>query len=339
MVRIDSNKIEAPLYLLNDYKKDRFLEKPLIDHATGNILSKSIYSNSLGLGIKNVTINENKGVFSLETSAKVLVEQYKDGINLNTIERVLDAVNATGIVTISKNEFIEVGKFLRLDITDNIKIEGAKDADIVDSLMSLRGNTKFQATPYKRTKNYGVTFKNNASSFRERLIAYSKLHDIRKDKSLLEVVPYNHLEKEFTNTWRVESNMAQFRKIREHLGVLDTGISSVLNSSAKVNYKLFKKIQKNDIQLELFCLDRDDITMGQVIKEFGYRGIVEHCCYDINIIESILLKKCKGRNGQFYVERKNFEQCISRMLTEQSIDAIDIQTPLIKMIEELLLAA
>jgi hypothetical protein len=339
MVRIDSNKIEAPLYLLKDYKKDRFIQKTLSNPETGNIISSGIYTNGLGLGIKNVTINENKGVFSLETSAKVLGEQYKDGINLNTIERVLDAVNATGIVSINKGEFIDTGKFLRLDVTDNIKIDGAKDMDIVDALMSLRGNSKFQATPYKRTKNYGVTFKNNASSFRERLIAYSKIHDIKKDRSLLDIVPYTHLAKEFDKVWRVESNIAEFRKIREHLGVLDTGINSVLNSSAKVNYTLLKKIQKNDIQLELFYLDRDDITMGQVIDEFGRRYIVQHCCYEINIIENILLKKCKGRNGQFYREKEKFEQCISKMLTEQNMDAIDIQTPLIKMIEELLLAA
>lgn len=339
MVRIDSNKIEAPLYLLTDYKKGSFRQKFDTDHETGDIVSSSIYANSLGLGIKNVTINERKGLFHLETSAKVLGDQYREGINLNTIERVLDEVNKTGIVSINKNEFIEIGKFLRLDVTDNIKIEGAKDGDIVDSLMALKSNMKYQVTPYKKQKNYGAVFNGTAKTFRERVIFYSKMHDIRKDKKLLDAVPYNHLEKEFSKVWRVESNMAEFRKIREHLGVLDTGIQSVLNSTAKVNYNLFKKIQKHELQLELFCLDDPTKSMGDVIKDWGYRYIIEHCCYDIHIIESILLKKCKGRNGQFYRERAEFEKRITRMLTEQNMDATNMQTPLIKIIEELLLAA
>lgn len=339
MVRIDSNTIEAPLYLLNDYNKGSFTYAPKANYETGEIICSKLYSGSLGLGIKNVTINERKGLIYLETSAKVLGDQYGDGINLNTIERVLDEVNKTGVVTIDKNEFIKMGKFLKIDVTDNIKIDGAKDADIVDSLMALKSNTRYQVTNYKKQNNYGAVFNNTAKSFRERLIAYSKMHDIKKDRKLLDAVPYNHLEKEFSKVWRFESNIASFEKIRDNLGVLDNGIQSVLNSTAKVNYNLFNKIQKHKLQLELFCLDDPTKSLNDVIKEWGYRNIIEHCCYDIHVIESILLKKCKNRNGQFYRERPEFEKRIAAMLTEQNMDATNMQTPLIKMIEELLLAA
>lgn len=339
MVRIDSNSIEAPLYLLNDYNKGSFTYAPKVNHETGEVICSKLYSGSLGLGIKNVTIDERKGLIYLETSAKVLGDQYGEGINLNTIERVLDEVNKTGVVSINKNEFIEIGNFLKIDVTDNIKIEAATDADIVDSLMAFKSNMRYQVTPYKKQNNYGVVFDNTAKSFKERIIFYSKMHDIKKDKRLLNAVPYNHLEKEFSKVWRVESNIVSFEKIRDNLGVIDNGIQNVLNSTAKVNYNLFKKIQKHELQLELFCWDDPTKTFGDVLKQWGRDAIIEYCRYDMHVIESILLKKCKGRTGQYYSERNLFEQLITTMLTEQSMDATNLETPLIKMIEDLLLAA
>ena len=93
------------------------------------------------------------------------------------------------------------------------------------------------------------------------------------------------------------------------------------------------------MQLELFCWDDPTKTFGDVLKQWGRDAIIEYCRYDMHVIESILLKKCKGRTGQYYSERNLFEQLITTMLTEQSMDATNLETPLIKMIEDLLLAA
>ena len=325
MVRIDSSKIAAPIDSIKSWDKGNYFRQPLYS-GDAQLLSDKSYINNPSLGLKRIEINHTTSQLIVETSGKILKENYYEGINQNTIEQLVDAINNTNLIDIDKSLFIGEGQFLRADFTDNIKVEH-NPREYIEALSAINYNPKYRVSTYREKRNKGVVFQGTQKSFKERFIAYYKLLDVLQDKELIKEVGYTKLVNDFEGVVRLEQNKAQLRKIREACSILDTSIMNVLTSEQKPNYKLLHKIKAN-VQLDLFD-DYEHLKMYELEKKFGRRHIIKQLNYDMELIKQLVSNKVKGNTSNYI---KHYKQ---EMYEMQSESLVKTMTPTNLLIEEL----
>jgi hypothetical protein len=337
MVRLDSIKFGAPLGTVVPNTSYPYLSRVLSDNSGAQLENKSVLSQTGIIGVKSIIIDHLNQKAVVEVSAKCLKDQYFNSININTIDRVLDAVTSTGALKIKKNDVLDHAEIYKADITSNVKLEYTNN-QILDSLLLLKTNSKYQVDQYRQRGNKGIVFNNKARTFKERLIAYHKSTEIVKDKELREQPYYGKIQKDFTNVWRFEQNTTQLKKIRERFNVSDNRLMSVLLSEVNPNLFLFNKVLKTDIQLDLFS---EYETLGK-FQDLRYRlgdeTIIERCNYDIQIIEGLLQKWFKSRD-KILKFRTHYSKLIREIQIEKANKTGINQVEIIQAIQEGLKAA
>ena len=304
MVKIDSCKIDIPLSCI---------QSNLLDMVSNDTVKGTAGFKGNLPGFKSLVYNLGADRAQLELSAKVLGSDYFAGININSIEQVFDRISDTGAVMLDKNIAIEQGKFLRADITCNVKYQSNQELTTAfDALFTLQ-NGNYQVQRFSSSKNRGVVFSGKQSTFKERQIFYDKqvelLHKRNKD-----FLTYSGDKKklfiEAENVLRVEQNLVQFSRIRSGLNVVNTGLLSVLNSSATPNLKLFQKIRTSGKQCELFNVDG---RLSDIEKLYGRMHIIESFDSDISMIKQFIESKVKGDVSRYI---RQYKAIIDNMRSE-----------------------
>jgi predicted nucleic acid-binding OB-fold protein len=254
-------------------------------------------AKDIGTGIKRVTVDERKGTVILEGSAKVLQEQYREGITLDTFERVIDTYNGTGIIRLDPSQVMETGELFTVDVSKNMQMS-EQIPEYISALNGLRGNTRYQVDQYQNdnvTVN-GIVFKGKARRPRERMIFYDKRKDVSRDKTLCRFVD------QFTGTLRAERNFTQFKSMRDVFG--SNRLQDVLTSQANPTLLLFEKIVSKapDSFLRLFN-ETEGMTLHEVERLKGRETIIrDYCCMDIDLVKEFIRQRVKGKLSRYFKE-------------------------------------
>lgn len=322
MIRLDSTKIGLPIDVMRSYDKSLFFED--IKKRDGVELSRKWKVDNVKAGLKSIEVNEGKNEVIIEASAKILLDDYYDGITINNIERVFDEVNNTGLIELDVNKSIDDGKIYRTDATDNLEIK-ENAGKYIDAIGIVSGvNGKYKTTSYKQvSKNEGIVMNADFKTFKERLIFYKKGAELLKSYNK---AFFSELDKkgsagkvleQFKNTLRCESNNTTFEKIRQRFGVTEMNLIDILESSKRVNYDLFQKITSPIVQLDLFSDIYDGLPFYKIEKIEGRKAIIEKLNYDINLIKIFIERHVKG---DIYSYLRQYKELIYSMKCGQDAD-------------------
>jgi len=283
MVRLDSVKILLPNECLN-YVSDRGIQTQ--DKRGNDIIKDKIsFTNSGIRGLKNIHIDRMRHTTTIEMSSKILEGNYIEGINKNTITEAIEKINCTNLVRLDLNKVLDNGSFLKIDITDNIKLENQKQGEMLyRTLANIPLAQKYHTSFWKTQSNLGVVWHGNQKTKKDRFVCYDKSIELRKDKSLKKTDYQNKVLTDFLGVNRFEQNITSLKDIRHYYQKSD--IASVLNSTTKANYLKFTKMvnRNTDIDLRLFGYF-EGMKFFEIRSFMGDKGICEMFEFDWHRIE------------------------------------------------------
>ena len=324
MLRLDSIKILAPMDTLIEYDTKHFKEKKEVEN--GLLMSDTLTTQNIDFGFNRFVIDKKANNLVIEVSAKLLKDDYAQGINIDTFEQVISNINASKRVKIDASMIYSKGQLLRADVTDNIKMDTYKGSDLYTDLACIPLQPKYDITPYgKATANRtGLVFKGKQKTFKERVILYDKSIELQSTalgNAFLNSINRSKLLNSFKHTYRVEGNFTQLKTIRKYIG--SNQLSDVLASNEKVNYKLFKKITSSANINTLTLFDKyEGMTWRAIIQRQGIEGIIKSAEYNWQYIE-LLIKKHTGSN--YRRERIKFKSVFNELIKSQ-LKHSDIKT-------------
>lgn len=319
MIRLDSIKIEVPESAIKHVGKGL----PHTMNMLGEVITSEIYSvpkNQLPFGVRSIQVRERDGSRTaiVETSAKILKDQYYDMITENTVDRYLHELNKNGLVLFTP-ELIDSSRVLTMDVTQNLQI-GNMIPSYVSAMSCIPITDKYNVTAYKGTGNMGVVWAGKQKSFKERQIFYDKLKDIARDNKLRKHVHSKDLQR-FKGVLRVEGNFTSFKKIREYTGT-DNVLMDVLKSDKNVNVLLFDKITRNVSTVNLSLLSEwDGMPLYQIEKREGQKGIIRTFDYDMVKIRAFIRDRVSGNISAYL---KSYRNLCNAMKRERGIPDTDI---------------
>ena len=283
MVRLDSVKILLPNECLN-YVSDRGIQTQ--DKRRNDIVKDKVSFTNTGIrGLKNIHIDRMRHTTTIELSSKILEGNYIEGINKNTITQALEKINYTNLVSLNLNKVLDNGSFLKIDITDNIKLDNQKQGEMLyRTLANIPLAQKYHTSFWKTNSNLGVVWQGDQKTKKDRIIFYDKSIELRKDKSLKNSGYQNKVLRDFFGVNRFEQNITSLKDIRHYYQ--NTGITEVLNSTTKANYLKFTKMvnRNTDIDLRLFGYF-EGMKFFEIRSFMGDKGICEMFEFDWHRIE------------------------------------------------------
>ena len=306
MVRLDSIKLKIPFgwfgidpdYWDKDAKLKGLSKDNLISQPRKNEVKYNL-KNDLPKGINHLVATEHG--LTIELSAKVLRENYFEGININTIEQVWDTLRKIDQLTLDTGS-MEQTSILRCDSTHTLPIEDTQSISSILTALSLAPtNFKYSTKDYK---GESLIFINKGTSKRERLILYDKLNELRKDSDTKFVSEVFTKVASNSGYLRVETNISSFADIRELFKVASTPYSGIklldaLESKENPTLKVYDKILSankfiENTQLNFF-FDENEIQFFKSLspsrfeKQVGRATLLNNFSFDLRKIRIYLL--------------------------------------------------
>lgn len=286
MVRLDSVKILLPNECLN-WVSDKGIQTQ--DKRGGAIIKDKVSFKDIGIrGLKNIHIDNLTNTSTIELSSKILEGNYIEGINKNTIIQALEKINNTNLVKLDLNKVLDNGSFLKIDITDNIKLDNQKQGEMLyRTLANMPLAQKYHTSFWKTNSNLGVVWQGNQKTKKDRIIFYDKSIELRKDKTLKNSGYQNKVLTDFFGVNRFEQNITSLKDIRHYYQ--NNSICEVLNSTTKANYLKFTKMvnRNTDIDLRLFGYF-EGMKFFEIRSFMGDKGICEMFEFDWHRIETFV---------------------------------------------------
>jgi len=243
------------------------------------------------LGIQKIELNETSNKVILQGSAKVLRDDYYQGINTNTWGRVIDSYNNTGLINLDPVEVFNNAELFSVDISDNLKMEH-HPSKYIETLKLLNVNERYHVTDFRNRgkKVNGITFQGKQRTFKERQIMYEKLAEI------LTIPELRKYAGEYSNVLRVEMNLQQLRRISHYFG--SNKLCDVLTSENNANYQLFEKINsKASVEVLKLFKESEGMTLSTFEKQVGRETIIEkYCLENWDTVNDFIRSKQKSRN-------------------------------------------
>jgi len=333
MIRLDSCHIEVSAECLTHCNLDDFEHSPKYKNKQ---IFQDIYELKAPIsGIKYLKFDNINKSFKMDFSAKILLDDYFQGISINTIEQAIGMINQLGIVELDEKKVIESGVFHHVDSTNNVDM-ATYDLqnqwnDISSSLTLAKSNNRFTAHSYNRLKNKGIEFRGNHTTEKNRLIFYDKptelslsrnrhfLHSCKNGLALL---------KSANNILRVECNNTSHKSIRDRFKTKSTNVQQVLQSTAAPNIYMLDKITNPQETNQMILLLNDYIPNVHKYKDIkekeGEKSLIRMCNYDeTQYKEFVLLFESKdnwehilyGRGGKVGIRQMIQELKIAELTT------------------------
>ena len=246
MQEFDTLKVSIPFEAVKSERGDIWSISQTTNTGTGETLeTKKARSETLPIGVSNLSSAKggSRGEMQLTFSAKVLGQDYLQGLNINNWDRVFKEL--APIIDIDKNIVFDNSQVFTCDTTNNLLIEdiGYKHNKIYSALLSGRSNFRFLPVSYNSKRKQGIEFR-GVQGEKNRMIVYSKHLDLLKkdNKDFLRSLNSARLIQEAEKQIRFEVNHTTLRSIRNRLKIEDNKLSSVLQSKAPVNHNFLKKV-------------------------------------------------------------------------------------------------
>lgn len=309
---LDSIKVHAPADVLSSINTDKFRHNVSTNGTGGQITKDRYVSNGTITGLKMVEVNNIDQSLTLELSAKILLDDYFQSININTIEQVFDMVNHSGLITIDKSRISDFDVH-SIDSTKNINGH-YKPKQYFDNMMMIPQNPKYVKEAYRgcgdNKHKTGIVFRGKQRTFKERLLGYDKIEELKHEKKFLKSVnrPMQVLN-DFKNVARIECNLTNYGRIREYCNVSDQNLIHILESESTPNWTIWKRIKGAAVcQLELFNYP-EQMKWHELVSYYGLRQICIDCNCDMSLIRD-LARKHTGEKTNVSPQMKKVKQVI-----------------------------
>ena len=255
----------------------------------------------------------------LKVSAKVLGDDYFEGINLKTLDRFARSFNGSNFSI--KPSWIDDAYVQSVDVTKNLKPADIKKA--ISDLNLLGLNHHYKISSYRSS----VIFDPKAKGDNSRIQFYDKTVELMtaKNKSFIKTLSPKTVN-QFLGVLRCERNIRNFADIRESFAVDDLKLLDVLSSKEKPCLNMFNKITK--VQLPLFSVNSAYASYHKwtdIEKAYGMDRIIQDCNYDLDVIMIAVRQYVKGNPSRYrakYRERiavlkaSNSESSLTKSLEE-----------------------
>lgn len=248
---------------------------------------KQLHLINTGKGINYVKHVPKYKLYDIQISAKILREDYYKGIEMNTIENAIFALENRMSCEIDQQQFIEQGKILKCDNTFNLKVEGPLE-DYLEAL-------DFLAVQGKRTKIESYTDAGNPlkinsvvigkeTKFQQKITFYNKREEAYAICHKMRGVYGENVEKEygmkyddfdnyFMNRIRCElkvSKFSQLRKFYTNKSKGDVYLQEILKSKNNAIYSQWDNfISKGDTAIQIKAIDKMYSAKKTNINDFS----------------------------------------------------------------------
>lgn len=311
MVSLDTLKMQVPAESVRGADLDIFRKSTIENPKTGHteVLRKAMHEY-LPSGIVGIKYKDERD-FELTISAKILKENYLQGINLNTFEQAIQGVSP--VLDIDLGILWDMNPIIHLcDSTDNIELERLQtnQKGVCDALKIAKTNNFFHLHSYETSKKLGVEFRGGQKSKKNRFIAYDKYLDLYKGAnqkfmdSLSNASRLKMLE-DAKKIIRIETNHSNYSTIRDRFGITENRLQNVLLSSKPVNYDFLKKVISP--RSKQMCLFDEYKSSNLNYKDYIERKGIEHIIIELEYDETNVrefLKMIAGENFKYIYKRK-----------------------------------
>lgn len=296
MITLDTLKVEIPLEKIKNLRNDYFVTKPCSVDYDGEQLGNDVRildnrKNNI-CGLKTIIIKSEKVM--VECSAKILVDDYFDGININNIERIVQLLKP--IMQIKVDDC----KIQKCDCTANIQVDDVRSS--IKALKLGRSNTSYEVNDYNTVKNNGIVFKTRNLTTRDRLIYYNKQVEMSRACNKKFISSLSNPDKfaaNIKNILRIEQNTGKFRDIKKRFGTTTTDLESVLKSKENPLLNKHRQIMKFADQLTIFTNYETALSAKKFITDKGYEKIIEECNGSLKLAIDLLMSR-SGEKGFAY---------------------------------------
>jgi len=303
MNTFDTIKLKAGIECLNSYNQNSFDDVVTVRNEE-TTMRAVLKNEAKTIGLKNITFDFNSDSMIMELSGKILKQNYKDLISIETIEKVIKEINNNGSINLNLNKFME-SEVLRVDVTKDVLLEG----NLPEYLKFFRfvENGRYRSELY----NGSIVYRNNVKTKKnkDRLIMYDKQREMKlvKNKEL-----WNYIKpKDFKNYLRIENNIISFAGMRKKLFIPDNKLESVLTSKRNVLAETFDKIvgSVNENYLSfiyetIFEQREKKVELKDLEKRLGREQIIVIFDLDFDKVKSFLKYMVKGNVSRYVREYK-----------------------------------
>jgi hypothetical protein len=300
MIRLDTTKFKFPIDVLNQYDLSKYEEGT--KNKCGIVRKRNwvLENEYKPPGVNYIEVQQDNSVI-ITLSAKILQDNYIDGININTIEQAINRMKETGCIDLDSNRAIELGEILKCDVT-NTTYCNPEDWDLLKmGLMVCINDKRVSVDNYVRKNNKGIEFNGLYRTKDERMIIYPKddeMRPIRRNKAFFDTLSRPEIMRhKMINMKRVESNLKTQKSIREQLGtsaIYTTPILDVFESKAKLNYNAIHNYIKLDQKNLAFMQDYTNMKYSKIESEMGILYIAQQLSNNPDLIKAWLIQH-KGK--------------------------------------------
>lgn len=300
MVKLDSIKLKIPIdsgIKVLDRKKCE-IKKYSIDGELQTI--KYIIPDSC-IGLKSMQVCRSSDAFIMEASAKILSDNYLQGININTLQQFIDTVEKITGIRIT-NEALEHSELLKVDFTENPEFDMKFWNELKTALHLSCLHQNYQINNYTKGANNGLVIAGIFSSKKDRLIIYSKGNELERDNKANRTFAkqcsnFEALKKQAMNKARVEVNSVSKKQTVNLCKTINNKLLPILQSTEKPAYNTMQRLSKNNLEVSsAMGLLNSKQSLRDIERETGIRNIIARLQYSEEMIISFLKFKLGLKN-------------------------------------------
>lgn len=246
MITLDSMTIAIDRSLV-DVNEKHFTKTVL---PNGSIAKMSIKPDIIG--INNIEVLDS--TVRVSVSAKILLEQYKLGINQSTINQVFQAINNTSIIKLNSNKLADYTVHM-CDFVANLYVK--TNHDNYYNALNMISNHNYQNKKYKN----GFAFIGQQVVKNKYLKFYDKVIELNQpcNKLFVNKVGLQQLQNDFMDIIRVECRAITFKQIKAYANIDSNKLDCLLSSNANPLYKAFNEVCRGNTIQQYNLLSFDSI--------------------------------------------------------------------------------
>jgi hypothetical protein len=300
MVKTDTTSLNLQLESLDFDKTKFYIKPPEIDHEGNEKTCEKLYLPDCykPLGVSFVHIKPEKNEVDIKFSAKILGEQYLQGVHQNTVEAVIEKFKP--IIRIPQTLLLEA-TVREVHISENLDIGSRiRKEKAIQALILGKSNRKFAVQDYTQ-KNQGIVFKTKLKRNNEHLKYYNKEKDLwrSENEDVFRLLPAKTTHN-LPNILRSERQLQNKKSIRDAVRLQkgtkgEVQLQEVLSSNRKPILDLHDDVLKYASEITIF----DEYTDFEVaVWERGITGLYADVNCDIDLL--LNFAKQTTKNSTFY---------------------------------------
>jgi len=277
MLCFDKLKIITSIDYINDFN-NKYFQSVYKD----NILQYYKYQQKQPYSLL-IMVNYEHNELVIEFTSKILKDNCRNLININTIQECFININNLNICMLDIDKILNHSEVYKCDITKDI---------IYHDFKELEKHIKTNLTNYNKwvCKNYkdGFVLENivGTSRYKKRISVYNKDKELKRANNQSFINSLSNKEdvlSYFNDKIRIEHNINTKSQIKHFLNITDNQLMNVLNSESNPIKAVIDEAVK-EIKI--------NTSHNQTIKGYHYELTLKDCNYDLKQVEMKIRSLC-----------------------------------------------